>query len=51
MGAIMTDQGFVENWQTLTLCRTLLGFFEGEFFPGCVDWINYWYRRKEMQKR
>ena len=34
-GAVMVGQGFVRSWQTLTVCRALLGFFEAGFFPGC----------------
>ena len=50
-GAVMIGQGFVTSWQTLTLCRVLLGFFEAGFFPGCVYLITCWYKRREMQKR
>jgi MFS family permease len=35
-GAVMIGQGFVKSWQTLTVCRALLGFFEAGFFPGCT---------------
>ncbi|KAF1975905.1 phthalate transporter-like protein [Bimuria novae-zelandiae CBS 107.79] len=36
-GAVMIGQGFVTNWQTLAVCRALLGFFEAGFFPGCMQ--------------
>lgn len=40
-GAVMIGQGFVRSWQTLTVCRALLGFFEAGFFPGCTSSQHY----------
>ena len=34
-GCVMIGQGFVTSYQALAGCRTLLGFFEAGFFPGC----------------
>ncbi|KAF1808506.1 MFS general substrate transporter [Eremomyces bilateralis CBS 781.70] len=50
-GTVMLGQGFVNSWQALTACRTLLGFFEAGFFPGCVYLATCWYIRFEVQKR
>ncbi|KAI9763517.1 MAG: hypothetical protein M1840_000470 [Geoglossum simile] len=50
-GSVMLGQGFVKNYQALTVCRTLLGFFEAGFFPGCVYLVSCWYVRYEVQKR
>ncbi|KAF2685980.1 MFS general substrate transporter [Lentithecium fluviatile CBS 122367] len=50
-GAVMIGQGFVKSWETLAVCRILLGAFEAGFFPGCVYLITCWYRRYETQKR
>lgn len=50
-GAVMIAMGFVKNWQQLTALRTILGFFEAGFFPGCVYLVSCWYVRYEIQKR
>ncbi|KAH0536650.1 hypothetical protein FGG08_006495 [Glutinoglossum americanum] len=50
-GTVMLGQGFVKNYQALAVCRTLLGFFEAGFFPGCVYLVSCWYVRYEVQKR
>lgn len=50
-GAIMISMGFVTNWGQLTALRTVLGFFEAGFFPGCVYLVSCWYVRFEIQKR
>lgn len=47
----MLGQGFVKSYGALAVCRTLLGAFEGGFFPGCVYLITCWYVRYETQKR
>ncbi|OAG40778.1 hypothetical protein AYO21_05076 [Fonsecaea monophora] len=50
-GCVMIGQGFVKSYEALAVCRTLLGFFEAGFFPGCVYLISCWYKRYEVQKR
>merc|ERR1712169_143100 len=50
-GAVMLGMAFITNWQQLAACRTLLGFFEAGFFPGCTFLISTWYTRFEMAKR
>ncbi|KAI9776707.1 MAG: hypothetical protein M1839_009434 [Geoglossum umbratile] len=50
-GSVMLGQGFVKNYRALTACRTLLGFFEAGFFPGCVYLVSCWYVRYEVQRR
>ncbi|GAA5940725.1 hypothetical protein JCM3775_004880 [Rhodotorula graminis] len=50
-GAVMLGMAFITNWEQLAVCRTLLGFFEAGFFPGCTFLISTWYTRFEMAKR
>ena len=50
-GVIMMAQGFVKNWQQLTVTRALVGLFEAGFFPACVLLISTWYVRRESQVR
>ncbi|KAL7276758.1 hypothetical protein RUND412_000256 [Rhizina undulata] len=50
-GAVMIGMGFVRDWRWLVVCRTLMGFCESGFFPGCVYLISCWYSRYEVQKR
>ncbi|KIX07327.1 uncharacterized protein Z518_01980 [Rhinocladiella mackenziei CBS 650.93] len=50
-GCVMIGQGFVKSYEALAVCRTLLGFFEAGFFPGCVYLVSCWYVRYEVQKR
>ncbi|CAH0043361.1 unnamed protein product [Clonostachys solani] len=50
-GASVLGMGFIHNWQTLTVLRTLLGIFEAGLFPGAVFIIGSWYKQFEMAKR
>jgi MFS family permease len=50
-GGVMIGMGFVRDWRALVVCRTILGFFEAGFFPGCLYLISSWYVRYEVQQR
>ncbi|KAL7276237.1 hypothetical protein RUND412_000773 [Rhizina undulata] len=50
-GGVMIGMGFLHDWRLLVVCRTILGFCEAGFFPGCVYLISCWYIRYEVQKR
>ncbi|KAL4783371.1 major facilitator superfamily domain-containing protein [Aspergillus varians] len=50
-GAIMIGMGFTYSWQTMTVCRALLGIMEAGFLPGCTYLITCWYKRFEVGKR
>ncbi|KAA8895790.1 major facilitator superfamily domain-containing protein [Sphaerosporella brunnea] len=50
-GVVMIGMGFVHDWRVLTVCRTIIGFFEAGLFPGCVYLVSSWYVRFEVQKR
>ncbi|OWT42660.1 phthalate transporter [Pochonia chlamydosporia 170] len=50
-GAVMIGMGFVTNFGQLAALRTVLGFFEAGFFPGCVYLLSTWYTRYEVGKR
>ncbi|PIG84673.1 pantothenate transporter [Aspergillus arachidicola] len=50
-GACVLGMGFVRSWQSLTVCRVLLGIFEAGLFPGAVFIIGSWYRQYETATR
>ncbi|OGM41170.1 pantothenate transporter [Aspergillus bombycis] len=50
-GACVLGMGFVHSWQSLTVCRALLGIFEAGLFPGAVFIIASWYRQYETATR
>lgn len=50
-GLVMMGMGFAKHWWEIAILRTVLGFFEAGFFPGCVYLISCWYVRYEVQKR
>ncbi|KAL2817480.1 major facilitator superfamily domain-containing protein [Aspergillus cavernicola] len=50
-GAILIGMGFTSSWETMTVCRTLLGIMEAGFLPGCTYLITCWYKRFEVGKR
>ncbi|KAF7189455.1 MFS transporter prlL [Pseudocercospora fuligena] len=50
-GASVLGMGFVQNWETLTGLRVLLGLFEAGLLPGAIFIIGCWYRPYEMAKR
>ncbi|TPX11648.1 uncharacterized protein E0L32_007627 [Thyridium curvatum] len=50
-GAILIGMGFTYSWQTMAVCRVLLGVFEAGFLPGCTYLITCWYTRFEVGKR
>lgn len=50
-GLVMLGMGFAKHWWQIAILRTMLGFFEAGFFPGCVYLISCWYVRYEVQKR
>lgn len=50
-GIVMISMGFAKRWWEIAILRTMLGFFEAGFFPGCVYLISSWYVRYEVQKR
>ncbi|KAF7377848.1 putative transporter C11D3.18C [Mycena sanguinolenta] len=50
-GVTQLGMGWVKTWGQLAACRTLLGLFEGGFFPALVFVITTWYKRHEVQTR
>ncbi|KAJ9603253.1 hypothetical protein H2200_012031 [Cladophialophora chaetospira] len=50
-GLCVLGMGFVHSWETLTVCRALLGIFEAGLFPGAVYIIGSWYRQYETARR
>lgn len=50
-GVATIGMGFADSWKILAVCRSILGFFEAGFFPGCVYLVSCWYCRFEVQKR
>ncbi|KAK6067516.1 hypothetical protein SCUP515_10118 [Seiridium cupressi] len=50
-GAILIGMGFTKSWETMALCRALLGVVEAGFLPGCTYLITCWYTRFEVGKR
>ncbi|OAL36510.1 hypothetical protein AYO20_04126 [Fonsecaea nubica] len=50
-GACVFGMGFVHRWETLTLCRTLLGVFESGLLPGAIFIIGSWYCQFETAGR
>ncbi|KAJ6461006.1 major facilitator superfamily domain-containing protein [Mycena sanguinolenta] len=50
-GVTQLGMGWVKTWGQLAACRTLLGLFEGGFFPALVYVITTWYKRHEVQTR
>jgi len=50
-GAVQLGMGFVPSWQSLAVCRVLLGVGEAGFFPAIVFIVTTWYTRYEVQKR
>ncbi|KAL4940432.1 hypothetical protein BDV06DRAFT_230316 [Aspergillus oleicola] len=50
-GAILIGMGFTYSWETMAVCRALLGIMEAGFLPGCTYLITCWYKRFEVGKR
>ncbi|KIW71551.1 hypothetical protein PV04_03705 [Phialophora macrospora] len=50
-GLCVLGMGFVHSWETLTVCRALLGIFEAGLFPGAIYIIGSWYRQFETARR
>jgi MFS family permease len=50
-GSVMVAMSFVNDWQTMSGMRVLLGVLEAGFFPSCVYLLSTWYTRFDMGKR
>ncbi|EXJ61414.1 uncharacterized protein A1O5_11729 [Cladophialophora psammophila CBS 110553] len=50
-GLVTLGIGFSKNYQTVAVCRVLLGIFEAGMFPGCLYLMASWYQKFELQKR
>lgn len=50
-GIVMMLQGFVQNYPCLLVCRSLLGFTQGGFYPGVAWYFTTWYPRYEIGYR
>ncbi|KAJ9612209.1 hypothetical protein H2200_003806 [Cladophialophora chaetospira] len=50
-GLVTLGIGFSKNWQTVAICRVLLGICEAGLFPGCLYLMASWYQKFELQKR
>ncbi|KDR68084.1 hypothetical protein GALMADRAFT_79027 [Galerina marginata CBS 339.88] len=50
-GGAQLGMAFVTTWGQLSICRVLLGAFEGGFSPAIIFIITTWYKRYEVQKR
>ncbi|KFY64722.1 hypothetical protein V496_03070 [Pseudogymnoascus sp. VKM F-4515 (FW-2607)] len=44
-GSILIGMGFTKSFETMALCRALLGATEAGFLPGCTFLISCWYKR------
>ncbi|KAG8630689.1 hypothetical protein KVT40_002308 [Elsinoe batatas] len=49
--AITMGLGGVQNFQTTTALRFMLGVFEAGLFPGLVYYLTFWYRTEERSIR
>ncbi|KIV90927.1 hypothetical protein PV10_05528 [Exophiala mesophila] len=50
-GLCVLGMGFVHSWETLTVCRALLGIFEAGLLPGAIFIIGSWYKQFETARR
>ncbi|OBT58745.1 hypothetical protein VE04_00729 [Pseudogymnoascus sp. 24MN13] len=50
-GSILIGMGFTKSFETMAICRALLGATEAGFLPGCTFLISCWYKRYEVGKR
>ncbi|KAH9986078.1 MFS general substrate transporter [Xylariaceae sp. FL0662B] len=50
-GVACLGNGFVKNFAELTICRLLLGLFEGFLFPSLALMLANWYKREEIGLR
>lgn len=50
-GTVMIGMAYVNDWQTMSGMRVLLGVLEAGFFPSCVYLLSTWYTRYDMGKR
>lgn len=50
-GIVCLSTGFVQSFDSLVVCRILLGFFEGCLFPAMTLLLCNWYKREELAVR
>ncbi|KIW98243.1 uncharacterized protein Z519_01827 [Cladophialophora bantiana CBS 173.52] len=50
-GVVCIGIGYSKNWQTLAVCRVILGLLEAGIYPGAVYLCGSWYPRYEVQLR
>ncbi|CAF3986836.1 unnamed protein product [Rotaria sordida] len=50
-GTVVTFMGLVNSYQSLLVCRLLLGATESGLFPGATFYLSSWYKRRELSWR
>jgi len=50
-GVISTATAATQSFGGLIACRSMLGFIEAAYFPGCLYYLSCWYTRKELGLR